>query len=73
MVHMSASANTLHGKALSSTRTAMTAFNSPHDDGRPMVVLLHIQHAFEMLLKTALFQEGARVFGKKSGRLAVST
>lgn len=65
---MRATAKTLHGKALSSMRTAMTAFNSPHDDGRPTVVLLHLQHAFEMLLKAALFQGRAKVFDKKSGR-----
>jgi hypothetical protein len=68
MVAVRATAKTLHGKALSSMRTAMTAFNSPHDDGRPTVVLLHFQHAFEMLLKAALVQGGARVFDKKSGR-----
>ena len=65
---MRATAKTLQGKALSSMRTAMTAFNSPHDDGRPTVVLLHLQHAFEMLLKAALFQGRAKVFDKKSGR-----
>ena len=65
---MRATAKTLHGKALSSMRTAMAAFNSPYDDGRPAVVLLHLQHAFEMLLKAALFQGGAKVFDKKSGR-----
>jgi hypothetical protein len=68
MVAVRATAKTLHGKALSSMLTAMTAFNSPHDDGRPTVVLLHLQHAFEMLLKAALVQGGARVFDKKSGR-----
>ena len=68
MVAMRATAKTLHGKALSSMRTAMTAFNSPHDDGRPTVVLLHLQHAFEMLLKAALFQGGAKVFDKTTGR-----
>ncbi len=68
MVDMRATAKTLHGKALSSMRTAMTAFNSPHDDGRPTVVLLHLQHAFEMLLKAALSQGVAKVFDKKSGR-----
>jgi hypothetical protein len=56
MVDMRATAKTLHGKALSSLRTAMTAFNSPYDDGRPTVVLLHLQHAFEMLLKAACVQ-----------------
>jgi hypothetical protein len=70
---MRATAKTLHCKALSSMPTAMTAFNSPHDEGRPTVVLLHIQHAFEMRLNAALFQGGAKVFDKKSGRLAVST
>lgn len=54
MVVVRATAKMLGGKALSSVRTAMTAFNSPHDDGRPTVVLLHVQHAFEMLLKAAL-------------------
>lgn len=68
MVDMRAIAKVLHGKSLSSMRTAMTAFNSPHDDGRPTVVLRHLQHAFEMLLKAALVQEGAKVFDKKSGR-----
>lgn len=68
MVDMRATAKTLHGKALSSMRTAMTAFNSPRDDGRATVVLLHLQHAFEMLLKAALVQGGAKVFDKKSGR-----
>lgn len=68
MVVMRATAKTLHGKALSSMRTAMTAFNSPHDDGRATSVLLHLQHAFEMLLKAALSQGRAKVFDKKSGR-----
>lgn len=49
-------------------RTAMTAFNSPHDDGRATVVLLHLQHAFEMTLKGALVQGGVKVFDKTSGR-----
>lgn len=61
-------ARTLHGKALSSMRTAMTSFNSPHDDGRVTCVLLHLQHAFEMLLKASLSQGGAKVFDKQTGR-----
>ncbi|MDP9820333.1 DUF3644 domain-containing protein [Nocardioides massiliensis] len=65
---MRVTARKLHGKALSSMRTAMTAFNSPHDDGRATVVLLHLQHSFEMLLKAALYQRGAKVFDKKTGR-----
>jgi hypothetical protein len=65
---MKASARELHRKALSSMRTAMTAFNSPHDDGRSTVVLLHLQHAFEMLLKAALVQGGVKVFDKDTQR-----
>lgn len=65
---MRAVAKTLQAKALSSMRTAMTAFNNPQDDGRETVVLLHLQHAFEMLLKAALVQGGAKVFDKRSGR-----
>jgi len=67
-VGMRATAKALHAKALSSMRTAMAAFNSPHDDGRPTVVLLHLQHAFEMLIKAALVQGSVKVFDKKSGR-----
>ncbi len=65
---MKVSARVLHGKALSSMRTAMTSFNSPHDDGRATTVLLHLQHAFEMLLKAALAQQDRKVFDKKTGR-----
>lgn len=46
----------LKGKALSSMRAAMTRFNRPNEDGRVTAVLLHLQHAFEMLLKAALVQ-----------------
>ena len=35
----------------------MAAFNSPLDDGRVTAVLLHLQHAFEMLMKAALVQQ----------------
>ena len=49
-------------------RSAMAAFNSPDDDGRATGVLLHLQHAFEMLLKAALVQGGVRVMDKTTGR-----
>ena len=61
-------ARVLHAKALASMRTAMTAFNSPHDEGRHTTVLLHMQHAFEMLLKAALAQQDRKVFDKTTGR-----
>lgn len=54
-------ARVLKGKALSSLVTAMEEFNLPRDDGRATRVLLHLQHAFEMLLKAALVQAGVSV------------
>lgn len=47
-------ARTLKTKAISSFRPATAAFNRVEDDGRQTAVLLHLQHAFEMLLKGAL-------------------
>jgi hypothetical protein len=55
-------------KALTSFITAAEAFNSPRDDGRVTKVLLHLQHAFEMLLKAALVQAGKPVFDEATGR-----
>lgn len=49
-------------------RAAMTAFNSPSDDGRTTSVLLHLQHSFEMLLKAALSQGDREVFDKTTKR-----
>lgn len=48
-------------------RVALERFNA-HDDGRHTVVLLHLQHAFEMLLKAGLVQSRARVFDPETGR-----
>lgn len=62
-------ARVLKRKAISSMRAAMTAFNSPNDDGRVTAVLLHLQHAFEMLMKAALVQgRTPGVFDKETGR-----
>lgn len=61
-------ARVLRRKALSSLTVATTAFNSPMNDGRVTQVLLSLQHSFEMLLKAALVQDGARVFDKELGR-----
>lgn len=55
-------ARTLKAKALCSLRRAVTAFNSCDDDGRTTSVLLHMQHAAEMLLKAILVQKRAKVF-----------
>jgi hypothetical protein len=61
-------ARVLKRKALTSFITAAEAFNSPRDDGRVTKVLLHLQHAFEMLLKAALVQAGKHVFDQATGR-----
>ena len=61
-------AKTLSQKAISSSRMAMIAFNSYEDEGRITSVLLHLQHAAEMLLKATLCQNKARVFDKKTGK-----
>ena len=55
-------ARTLKAKALCALRRAVTAFNSCDDDGRTTSVMLHMQHAAEMLLKGILVQKGVRVF-----------
>ncbi len=60
-------ANTLRTKALASLRRGLGAFNSFDDDGRLTAILLHLQHASEMLLKAALVQKQIRVFDKAKG------
>jgi len=59
---------TLKQKAISSLKTSMSAFNSFHDDGRVTTVLLHAQHACEMLLKAVLAQNKEPIFDKKTGK-----
>jgi len=61
-------ARTLSLKSISSLKIAMTSFNSFDDDGRVTSVLLHLQHATEMLLKAVLVQNKAKVFDKKTGK-----
>jgi hypothetical protein len=46
----------------------MAAFNSYDDAGRITTVLMHTQHACEMLLKAVLVQGKAKVFDKNSGK-----
>jgi hypothetical protein len=61
-------ARTLKMKAISSLRTGMSSFNSYEDDGRVTSVLLHLQHACEMLLKAVLAQKKIGVFDNKTGK-----
>lgn len=49
-------------------RRAIGAFNGIDDDGRQSTVLLHLQHAAEMLLKAGLSEKKVRVFDSRSGR-----
>lgn len=60
-------AKTLSGKAICSMRMAMSRFNSYDAEGRVCSVLLHLQHACEMLLKAVLVQNRVKVFDDKSG------
>lgn len=61
-------ARTLKDKALCSMRVALERFNAHDDSGRHTVVLLHLQHAFEMLLKAGLVQARAKVVDTQTGR-----
>lgn len=58
----------LKDKAIASMRRTVGAFNDLEDDGRVTTVMLHVQHAFEMLLKAALRERGVKVFTQASGR-----
>lgn len=58
----------LQRKAVSSLRRAISAFNSTEEDGRQTAVLLHLQHAAEMMMKAGLTNTRVTVFDKKSGR-----
>lgn len=62
------SARILKRKAVSSLRTSVGAFNGLSDEGRATTVLLHLQHAFEMLLKASLNQKQIVLFDSKTGR-----
>lgn len=53
---------------MASLRRAIGAFNSMTDDGRQTAVLLHTQHAAEMLVKAALVEKGVTVMDKQTGR-----
>ena len=61
-------ASKLKAKAVASLRRSARAFNDLDEDGRTSTVLLHLQHAFEMLLKASLTQKNVTVFDPKTGR-----
>jgi hypothetical protein len=62
----------LKAKAISSLRRATAAYNGVDDDGRQTAVLLHLQHACEMLLKAALRERGVVLFDRSEGRVGRS-
>lgn len=61
-------ARILKRKAIASLRRAAAGFNSLEDEGRHTTVLLHLQHAFEMLLKAGLHQKRVPVVDPHSGQ-----
>jgi hypothetical protein len=67
-VKLRSSARILTRKAVSLLRVGVVAFNGVSDEGRSTTVLLHLQHAFEMVLKSGLNQKRVPVFDKKTGR-----
>ena len=58
---MKREANHLLTRAVNSLVLAIEHFNRPHDRGRREVVLILIDHAFEMLLKSAILFRGGRI------------
>lgn len=58
----------LRAKALASLRRAVVAFNGLDEDGRITIILLSMQHAFEMLLKACLEQKKVNVFDRRTGK-----
>lgn len=62
---------TLRAKAIASLRTGVVAFNGLEEDARVTRVLLHLQHAFEMLLKAALLAAGDQAVFDKKKRMAI--
>ena len=65
---MKRDARLLKRKAVASLRRAASAFNSLDDEGRHTSVLLHLQHAFEMLLKAGLHERGVPVIDRRTGQ-----
>jgi len=53
-------------QALDSLVLAIELFNRPHKASRTEAVLFFLQHAFEMLLKAAIYQERGRVHEPRS-------
>ena len=61
-------ARLLKSKAIASLHRAVNSFDGLDDDGSLTSVLLHAQHAAEMLIKSALQEKNLKIFGPDSGR-----
>lgn len=59
-------------KAASSLVLAIELFNRPHEGGRTDAVLILLDHAFEMLLKSAIVHRGGRIREKVPSRRSAS-
>jgi len=51
----------LKRRAINSLLLAIELFNRPFDSGRPEAIFMHLDHAFEMLLKATIVHRGARI------------
>jgi len=60
---MRGEAKILKAKSLASLRRACSIYNGSDNDGRITSFLLHLQHAFEMLLKAALVKRRVNLVG----------
>ncbi|MGH7485104.1 MAG: DUF3644 domain-containing protein, partial [bacterium] len=58
---MKKEARLLKAKGLSSLMLGVGHFNGLNDTGRTDAVLMHLDHAFEMLLKAAILHRGGRI------------
>ena len=56
----------LLAKACDSLLLSIEIFNRPNDRGRVSGVLIQLDHAFEMLLKAAILQQGGRIRDKRA-------
>jgi hypothetical protein len=53
-------------KACDSLLLSVELFNRPNDQGRVSATLIHLDHAFEMLLKAAIIHRGGRIREKRA-------
>jgi hypothetical protein len=63
---MKREAKLLQHKACDSLVLSIELFNRPHDRGRVSGTLIHLDHAFEMLLKAGILHRGGRIRDKRA-------